>query len=295
VTGKTKIYVSLVQIVAAIPSVMDVSMPLRFSEFISIGAIVNLDFFSSAGVSCTRSYDFIDYLLIMTLAPFVVLLMLYSLYLLQTSCYLLHCPGRHRGGGGDTENLKKKHHKIVSSYLTVALMFLSFILPGICISIFQTFVCVDLDSRDLVSDSQKYLSVDYSLSCTSERYLWGYSYAIAMVFVYPVGVPLFYFYLMYRKRHILLHRDEAEISEEDLSSIEPLAFLFDDYSPEFWYWEIIETFRKVSLTGALVLVSRGTGFQIVVALVTTQLFIKLYGYYGEMAPTYLPPVATTIS
>jgi hypothetical protein len=270
-----------------------VSMPLRFSEFISIGAIVNLDFFSSAGVACTRSYDFIDYLLIMTLAPFVILLLLYSLYLLQTraSCLL-------RGGGDEEEereNLKKKRHKIVSSYLTVALMFLSFILPGICISIFQTFVCVDLDSRDLVSDSQKYLSADYSISCTSERYLWGYSYAIAMVFVYPVGVPLFYFYLMYRKRHILLHRDEAEISEEDLSSIEPLAFLFDDYSPEFWYWEIIETFRKVSLTGALVLVSRGTGFQIVVALVTTQLFIKLYGYYGEMAPTYLPPVATTIS
>jgi hypothetical protein len=67
-------------------------------------------------------------------------------------------------------------------------------------------------------------------------------------------------------------------------SIEPLDFLFGDYSPEYWYWEIIETFRKVSLTGALVLVSRGTGFQIVVALVTTQLFIKLYGYYGE------PPV-----
>jgi hypothetical protein len=282
VTGKTKIYVSLVQIVAAIPSVMDVSMPLRFSEFISIGAIVNLDFFSSAGVACTKSYDFIDYLLVMTLAPPAILLLLYVLYLLQTSTCC------HRG---EADAIKKqRQHKLVSSYLTVALMFLSFVLPGICIYIFQTFVCVDLDSHDLVSGSQKYLSSDYSISCASDRYLWGYSYAIAMVFVYPVGVPLFYFYLMYRKRHILLHRNDpppVEISEEDLSSIEPLAFLFDDYAPEFWYWEIIETFRKVSLTGALVLVSRGTGFQIVVALVTTQLFIKLYGYYGECLLLFL--------
>jgi hypothetical protein len=53
------------------------------------------------------------------------------------------------------------------------------------------------------------------------------------------------------------------------------------------YREIIETFRRILLTGALVLVDQGSALQIVVAIVLVQIFIKLYGYYAPFDDDYV--------
>ena len=49
----------------------------------------------------------------------------------------------------------------------------------------------------------------------------------------------------------------------------------------YWYWEIIETYRRLALTGGLVLVAQGTSLQLVVALVIVMFFIKLYNEYSK--------------
>ena len=45
-----------------------------------------------------------------------------------------------------------------------------------------------------------YLAADFSVVYDSPRYWQGAYWAIAMIAVYPIGIPLFYFFLLYSNR-----------------------------------------------------------------------------------------------
>lgn len=80
---------------------------------------------------------------------------------------------------------------------------------------------------------------------------------------------------------MIRHRGDPSISAEELASIEPLRFLYSSYDPKYWYWEVIETFRRIVFTGVLAVMRQGSGLQIVIGFVVSVLFIKLYGHFGE--------------
>ncbi len=94
-------------------------------------------------------------------------------------------------------------------------------------------------------------------------------------------MTVFYYWLLYRHKDLIKNRDSVDISESDRELIEPLKFLFSAYEPRYWYWEVIETVRRVLLTGVLVLIHQGSNLQMVVAIVISLVFLKLYGYFGE--------------
>jgi hypothetical protein len=55
-------------------------------------------------------------------------------------------------------------------------------------------VCVDTDPDDVEPGNDVYLVADLGLSCTSEKYRFGRTWALAMIFVYPiVSKAQFYF------------------------------------------------------------------------------------------------------
>ena len=65
-----------------------------------------------------------------------------------------------------------------------------------------------------------------------------------------------------------------------------LSFFFSDYSKHCWYWEVVECFRKLSLTGvALFFGQQGSLFQGAVALTLLMLFIPTL---MKMQPYHLP-------
>jgi hypothetical protein len=47
-------------------------------------------------------------------------------------------------------------------------------------------------------------------------------------------------------------------------------------APEFWYWEVIETFRRLTLTGILTLIYPGSSQQIVIAIALCGLSLLIY-------------------
>jgi hypothetical protein len=55
---------------------------------------------------------------------------------------------------------------------------------SVSVTIFQTFSCHDVGSQD---EKEEYMTADYSVSCASERYSFAFWWAVAMVFVYPIG------------------------------------------------------------------------------------------------------------
>src|SRR3546814_18906502 len=54
-------------------------------------------------------------------------------------------------------------------------------------------------------DGQSYLRADYSISCITSTYMAYRVYAIVMLIVYQIGIPLFCFRLLF------VHRDELRL------------------------------------------------------------------------------------
>ena len=55
-----------------------------------------------------------------------------------------------------------------------------------------------------------------------------------------------------------------------------LAFLTAAYKPAYWFFEVIECFRKILLTSALVFISPGSATQGVFALIAAMASQRLY-------------------
>lgn len=73
---------------------------------------------------------------------------------------------------------------------------------------------------------------------------------------------------------------ESEIGKHHLQS---LVLLFEAYEPQYWYWEVIETIKRIMLTGVLVLIAQGTAAQIVVGICFGMFFRTLYDTYPLFA------------
>lgn len=120
-------------------------------------------------------------------------------------------------------------------WLFLLLTFLTLI--GTSTTLFNFFKC---DSFSVPEEdgggTQKYLFKDYSVNCDTDRYRLYFAYAIFMVIVFPVGIPLTYAALLWRQRSVV--GDPAALVD-DLSRGAPgaghLKFLIQAYRPEhFW-------------------------------------------------------------
>ena len=111
------------------------------------------------------------------------------------------------------------------------------------------FSCQEFDSGDTVAGEDIYMTQDLSISCTSQRYSNMYLYAVLMIFIYPIGIPLSYLFVLCRAKHYIMFPDEPLGSREEESSrtdvLKAMKKLYIYYKPEFWYWEVVETFFRL--------------------------------------------------
>jgi hypothetical protein len=76
------------------------------------------------------------------------------------------------------------------------------------------------------------------------------------------------------------YNDNDKIDSKQLSiAALRTSFLWEPYEPKYWYWEIIECYRRISLTALLSIISPGSSSQTVVSVLLSLIFIKMYGYY----------------
>jgi len=105
-----------------------------------------------------------------------------------------------------------------------------------------------------------------------------------MIFVYPIGVPLYFSYLLYSQRNAIKYREESE-SESENDNLAGLTFLFENYKPDCWYFEIVVTVIRLMLTGVMGVVESGSALQLfvgsIVVVCVLVLFIVKSPYVGE--------------
>ena len=136
--------------------------------------------------------------------------------------------------------------------------------PSLTNKVFEIFLC-----RDLGPDTypRYILHTDYDIDC-DETAILRWTLGPALVLLWPIGVPTVLFYLMFRVRANIIAGDE------DATGM--FNFLIGDFKPKYWFWEVVELFRKLLLTGILSLVGRGSIAQAALGTVISFAFFALH-------------------
>ena len=208
------------------------------------------------------------------MAPiFLVVLLLISL--------MLHLAANRKEG-------VERRSQIITRYLTLFFILTYLVLPSTTTTIFGAFTCRSIDPGNIVPGTPQYLRNDLSISCSSSRYYFGVHWAIAMIFVYPIGITCLYAYVLYVNREDIINQQEIESpvvvpipslktgvpgGEEAICpspsasarsgvmqyvTFKEIEFLHKAYEGRCWYWEVVETVRRLLLTAVLSVVTVGT-------------------------------------
>ena len=140
-------------------------------------------------------------------------------------------------------------------------------------------------------------------------YMSGRNYAIAMLIIYPVGLPILYFSLLLWSRVEIEKRaaeaakskqQEKEVKEEESFELEikkikqkifkpvdtivdGISFLYESYTPKYWYWEVVECTQRLLLTAIISLIMPGTSTQIVISSSLALTCVTLYSHCQPFA------------
>lgn len=115
------------------------------------------------------------------------------------------------------------------SFLVVNLVYL-----GVSDAIFRA-----LEPCDRRFDyGRAYFRSDYSIECSSRTYANMRRVAVAALLLYPIGVPVIMAALLF------WHRKDIRTQPQP-ASVAFLRPLYEPYKPEAWYFEVVETLRKV--------------------------------------------------
>lgn len=282
VVQKGKIYFTLFQILSTMVFVFDVKFPTVYKQTSSTVEPFNLNIPQLFGFACSIDYDYFDSLLGNTLVPIFFLCYFWVIKMIVDLTTRL--------SDLSSQIAADRLDQTFSKCLKLCVYFMFIVLPPICTSLFRVFNCVDTDPDNTTEGEELYMASDYSISCSSDR-----AYTIVMVLVYAVGVPLSMFAYLYSVHSEILYRynRKSDPSEERkrLHTLAPALFLYAAYEPKFWYWEIVETIRKIVFTGVLAVISQGSKLQAIVALFVSLFYVKLYGYYRPYIDDIIDAVA----
>jgi len=217
---KLKIALSFAQIVTSVTGGLEVQFPENFKTVVTWLNPANMDIMQMSSVGCVTTTDYYDKLLLMTLLPICVA----GLPLL----YLLAKYSRATADPHARASARKKFWKLF-------LFGVFLVYPMVSSTILRLFVCKTVEGHH-------YLLADFSVECYDSRWNDYSFYAIFMILVYPVGIPVMFFLVLYTKRHKL---STAGTRSE-------LGFLYDAYHhKDRWWFEMCDMLHKLSLTSMI--------------------------------------------
>jgi hypothetical protein len=338
-----------------------------------INSFVNFTALSLGSPSCytKRRFDYIDRMMVETLAPicfavFLVLLFRLTVFVLQRQydidemklqreqeqqrymedgeritmngdTFLLQEPTNGQPAERPYMGLSRQSQakldtdvgRMISRYFSLFLLITYLVLPSVTTTIAGAVPTINIDPDGLTGQPQHFMRNDLNISANSNRYRFGIIWAAIFIVVYPIGVPLLYFYVLFCNRKEIRAKDEVVLDEaaanaangasasategqigrevdepvsasflgrqgdhlspldsqrsisgrligsvslvtrccmlilpsrtDIMSHIRPntIFFLHGAYEGQFWYWEVLETLRRILLTAVMSVVSPG--------------------------------------
>ena len=130
---------------------------------------------------------------------------------------------------------------------------------------------------------QKFLKADYNFKCTGATYNRLVIVAYCAV-LYVMFLPTASLTSLLRQRSALESNDTEvrnetyEVKDKMAEVLIGLRFLFKNHNAHSWYWELIETVRKVVLTSGLILVRGESRAYVGLACVVSGLYGMLFAF-----------------
>ncbi|GMI12462.1 hypothetical protein TrLO_g2943 [Triparma laevis f. longispina] len=270
---KAKILTSFYQIVSKFPSTMDIQYPDVYRIFATaVNNFFNLNSIGLISVGCflPRSmYSFYGSFLVTAITPIIFCLILLVATLLQ--CRKLN-PDAAR--------------KLTASRFGIFSGFLYLIFSSTTTMSFTAFFCTTYGA-----DDTEYLIADRSIDCNSDFHKKFKLLSYVMILVYPIGITTIYTVELWKHRAAI---QNSKTREED-PTIQHLVFLWRDYRAQYWWFEIYESFRRLSFAGLLVIFKPGGAPQLCFSLILAFISSLMYSTYQPFDRTEENTLAKTSS
>ncbi|GMH74627.1 hypothetical protein TrLO_g1929 [Triparma laevis f. longispina] len=251
---KFKILTSFYQIVTKLPTTLAVKFPKVYETFTAgISSVFNFNAIGLISVGCIipqSLYGFYGSFLVTTITPIVLSLLLYittKIQLLKLDPYAANKLTSNRFG------------------LFYGLTYLVF--ASTSTMAFTTFLCTTYGD-----DEKEYLIADRSVDCNSDFHKKFELVSWVTILIYPIGITALYSYELWKFKDAIKDPDKRD----DDPKIKHIVFLWRDYRPEFWWFEIYECFRRLSFTGMLVFFDPGSAPQICFAMILAVVSLLMY-------------------
>ena len=190
VQTKLKILLAVIQIQNALPWTLPfVSYPEPFEALVAWMSFIELDFVRIVPMSCMMSYSFFDTLLASTLFPLIL------------AAIIL-------GAGKISSRMRRDPADQRAAWIYAHSWFLLLtyvVFTGTSTTVLRFFNCVEYESVDATGslETLRVLQADHSISCDSPSYKAWTGYAVIMVLIYPIGIPMLYLAeLLYHRKAI---------------------------------------------------------------------------------------------
>lgn len=170
-----------------------------------------------------------------------------------------------------------------------------------CSTVFQLFKC---DTIEWATSTERLLAADYTIDCNTPTHQGMIAYGLIMVLVFPVGVPVFFFVLLwsfrdkmtlaeYRRDPQHADKDEDELLEVRLAdkALCSFTFLFRNYNATFYWFESIECARKCAFCLMVTFFATGSSEQVLMSML---LYFAIFSCVANTNP-YADPMDTYVS
>jgi hypothetical protein len=113
-------------------------------------------------------------------------------------------------------------NRMQRSFWRVFLYLLFLVFPGVSSTVLSHYICKEIDGN-------YFLLTDLRVRCYTDQWTVYAFASVALVLLYPVGIPLFFFALLQMHKGRL---DDPPVRAQ-------LSFLYEGYRRETWYFELV--------------------------------------------------------
>jgi hypothetical protein len=287
-TVRLKIMVTFLQVLSQIHTVYDIPYPESFVRFIQRMAFVNLDFIDVMRVGCVARVNYYGKLFAVTLIPLFITALLY---------------------------IAARYNPAKKNTCTKLFLLLTFLIfPSVSTTVLRAFPCRDFDDGSSLLKADYSIDCNSSgrpgyifyavlmtllypigitalyayklweqreLVCPEERE-WQ-TICCVKLFLPPVAASLVdHNALLDKREKILRDKSNKMVPDSDKkmkdkhTMLRSTQFLFKEYVPRYWWFEIFECVRRLMITGGTVFFLEGSATQVAAGILVALISIQVY-------------------
>lgn len=324
---KMKMMLTFAQLSSTLPAVLGtLKFPSTYLAILQVGSVANLNFLSLIPSRCltsklSSSVFYVRGLVATTATPILFALFLHAVY--RWKLWM-------RGG----RMPKRERLFYTEAFMLVAHL----VLTLTSVASFQVYVCETFDVGD--GEFEEVLRAERTINCASTLWRHLSIYAGLMVAIYPVGIPVLYAVLLYSHReqlnpkkrtnpllestksvkrlmrrnsfkslveHSTAHQlqvrktRQLEIEKGSSGNILAFRFLWSDYSCAWFWWELVESSRRIFLSAVLSTIAPGSttqitwGFLVSIVYAIITMLVKPFLYTDDNILVIVAQLCTTAS